>query len=259
MDSSSRDDSGFTLVEIVIAIVLVGILSAVVVVGIGRLTEQGAAAGCAASADAARAATTSYYATNLTYPATIDQLVTGTHLTLSNGVTTAGTTATGPGWTMTMTPGASGAPPTFTCNSTGNTATATVAPSGTTACPGTYTGWTAEYYNGITLTGTPLLCRDDPSLNFNWASGSPATAIPANRFSARWTRNITFTAGDHTFTVGSDDGHRLYIDGTLVLDTWRDQAYTTRTVTRTLTAGPHRITLEYYENGGLAQATLTWT
>ena len=53
MDSSSRDDSGFTLVEIVIAIVLVGILSAVVVVGIGRLTEQGAAAGCAASADAA--------------------------------------------------------------------------------------------------------------------------------------------------------------------------------------------------------------
>ncbi|MCB9425354.1 MAG: hypothetical protein H6527_09835 [Actinobacteria bacterium] len=61
------------------------------------------------------------------------------------------------------------------------------------------------------------------------------------------------------FTVGSDDGHRLYIDGTLVLDTWRDQAYTTRTVTRTLTAGPHRITLEYYENGGLAQATLTWT
>ena len=40
---------------------------------------------------------------------------------------------------------------------------------------------------------------------------------------------------------------------------WRDQAYTTRTVTRTLTAGPHRITLEYYENGGLAQATLTWT
>ena len=52
-----RDDRGFTLVEILIAIVLVGILSAVVVVGIGNLTSQGSSSACKASADASRAAT----------------------------------------------------------------------------------------------------------------------------------------------------------------------------------------------------------
>lgn len=63
------DDPGFTLVEILVAIVLVGILAAVVVVGIGNMTDHASAATCAASADAARTATTSYLVNNALYPA----------------------------------------------------------------------------------------------------------------------------------------------------------------------------------------------
>ncbi len=68
-----------------------------------------------------------------------------------------------------------------------------------------------------------------------------------------------FAAGTYTFTAGSDDGARLSIDGVLVLDWWDDHAYSTRSVTRTLPAGSHTIRMEYYENGGQARATLTWS
>ena len=68
-------DRGFTMVEILIAIVLVGILSAVVVVGVARLTETGNAAACTASADAARAGSMSYFAAHLAQPTTLAQLI----------------------------------------------------------------------------------------------------------------------------------------------------------------------------------------
>jgi prepilin-type N-terminal cleavage/methylation domain-containing protein len=41
-----RRDRGFTLVEIVVAIVLVGVPAAVVVVGVGSLTATGRSAAC---------------------------------------------------------------------------------------------------------------------------------------------------------------------------------------------------------------------
>ena len=63
-----RHDAGFTLVEILIAIVLTGVLGAVVAVGIGRLTDQAADATCTASADAARTAVNTFYVRNSAYP-----------------------------------------------------------------------------------------------------------------------------------------------------------------------------------------------
>ena len=105
--SPRRDDRGFTLVEILIAIVLVGILSAVVVVGISNLTSKGSAAACAASADAARAATTIHFTNTGQQPDTIKVMVDNAELVLPDGVTldASGTVATGDGWTLTLLPG----------------------------------------------------------------------------------------------------------------------------------------------------------
>lgn len=265
----SGRDRGFTLVEILIAIVLVGILSAVVVVGVSNLTEKGSSSACVASLDAAKTGSVVYYTSNMAYPTTLAQMTSTDPpmLSLPSGVTlnssavgnnAVGTVASGQGWTLTMTPGATGRTPTFAC-STNSSASSAPAPNGTTACPGTYNGWVGEYYTNMALTGAPALCRDDATLNFDWANGSPGTGVPADQFSVRWTRTVTFTAGSHNFTVGGDDGVRLSIDGTSALNWWQDHGYGTQSVARTLTAGTHVVVLEFYENGGQARATLDWT
>ncbi|MCU1393205.1 MAG: hypothetical protein JWM34_1633 [Ilumatobacteraceae bacterium] len=128
-------------------------------------------------------------------------------------------------------------------------------------CPATSNGWQGEYFANATLTAPSTLCRDDAAVNFDWADGSPATGLPVDNFSVRWTRTQAFTAGVYTFNIGSDDGSRLYIDNVLVFDRWVDQGYPSPvpTVTRSLAAGPHTVVLEYYERGGSARASLTWT
>jgi prepilin-type N-terminal cleavage/methylation domain-containing protein len=126
-----REDKGFTLIEILIAIVLVGILSAVAVVGISNLVSKGTTSACTASNDAAKAASTVYFASNSVFPTTLAALVTGGQLTLPTGVTTnaaavvaappqpaaaIGMQASGTGWYLTMTAGSAGSAPTFACN-----------------------------------------------------------------------------------------------------------------------------------------------
>jgi hypothetical protein len=106
----------------------------------------------------------------------------------------------------------------------------------------------AEYFANETLSGSPGLTRCEPSVNNTWADGqSPGTGIPHEDFSARYTGRVGFAGGDYEFKVTVDDGARLYVDGALVIDKWFQQAPTTYTAKRTLTAGFHNIRVEYYD------------
>jgi hypothetical protein len=122
--------------------------------------------------------------------------------------------------------------------------------------------WKGEYFDNMDLNGSPLMVRYDGSefLNFDWANGSPDTScgIGADNFSVRWTRSVHFEGGTYRFTVTSDDGVRLYIDGKKELDKWGIQSATTYTVDVPLSGGDHDIKLEYYEDGGDAVAKLSW-
>lgn len=117
--TATRLDRGFTLVEILIAIVLVGILSTVVVVGVGNLTSTGSAAACTASADAANTGVNTYFATNAAYPTSLTQLTSAVPpaLVLPSGVSidASGLVASSTGWTMAMSTDGSGGPPVFLC------------------------------------------------------------------------------------------------------------------------------------------------
>ncbi len=112
----TSNDKGFTLIEVLIAIVVVGILSAVVIIGIGALTNKGSSSACQASADAAKAAATVHYANTGSYPATLYDMTVTTpkELELPSGVTVANAAqaTSGATWILTMT---AGTPPTFAC------------------------------------------------------------------------------------------------------------------------------------------------
>lgn len=124
----------------------------------------------------------------------------------------------------------------------------------------TYPDWKGEYFSNASLLGSPILTRNDTSINFNWGYGSPAAEVPADNFSVRWSRTVNFaTAGLYTFSATSDDGIRVKVDSTWVINRWVDQSPTTSTGTINLTAGNHEVVVEYYERTGTAQAQVSWT
>jgi glucose/arabinose dehydrogenase len=119
--------------------------------------------------------------------------------------------------------------------------------------------WAAEYYANRDLAGTPVLTRNDPKIDFDWSGGSPAGGVPADNFSARWTKSVTLTdATAYKFTVTGDDGVRLFVDGQKILDKWVTQSRTTYTVSKPLSAGTHQVVLEYFEAVGDAVAKLDY-
>jgi sulfur transfer complex TusBCD TusB component (DsrH family) len=125
------------------------------------------------------------------------------------------------------------------------------------ACP-TISEWKGEYYNNRGLSGNPALCRNDSAINFTWNDGGPGGGVGNDNFSARWTRTLSFNAGRYRFHVAADDGIRMWLDGSLIIDQWKDQGTTEYIADRDLTAGNHTLKVEYYEYGGGAIARAWW-
>jgi hypothetical protein len=123
----------------------------------------------------------------------------------------------------------------------------------------TFPDWKGEYFTGTTLSGKPVVVRNDPALDFNWGTSSPDPSIPPDNFSARWTRTFNFaTSGTYVFTATADDGIRVWVDNARLIDAWRDQAPTTYTASVYLYAGVHSLRVEYYEHLGGAVARVYW-
>ncbi|HUW13531.1 MAG TPA: PA14 domain-containing protein, partial [Anaerolineae bacterium] len=125
--------------------------------------------------------------------------------------------------------------------------------------PEPQTGWRGDYYGNRWLAGAPAFARYDASIDFNWGTGRPDPRLQADDFSVRWTRNVHFEEGRYLFSTETDDGVRLWVDGILVIDQWRDMAPTELSAEVDLTGGRHSLRMEYYEAGGGALARLSWT
>jgi hypothetical protein len=119
------------------------------------------------------------------------------------------------------------------------------------------TDWMGEYYANTMLGGDPLFVRNDVAIDFNWGTGSPGPGMPDDQFSARWTRQQSFSEGFYRFTIASDDGVRFWIDGQLYVDEWHDGA-SPHSFDLYLPGGQHALHLEYYENFGGAMVQLGW-
>ncbi|WP_164019670.1 PQQ-dependent sugar dehydrogenase [Pyxidicoccus trucidator] len=141
---------------------------------------------------------------------------------------------------------------------TGATYTARFVPDAPPDCPqGMYR---AEYFNNTGLAGAPALVRcESAPLSHDWGQGSPSPLwVKADGFSVLWTGWFYLPSGGYFFAAEADDGVRVYVDGTRIINGWKDQAPTTYVTWRYLRSGMHRVVMAYYENGGGAVARLQW-
>jgi prepilin-type N-terminal cleavage/methylation domain-containing protein len=162
---SRRGDAGFTLVELLIVVVVLGVLSAIVLFGVGRFRADANTAACQADVSAVNAAADAYDAVTGRYPSEMAQLTLGQYLKSapSSGTFTFDATSR----TAVRTPACGGTPvatggvpPTLSSSS----ATAPTTPAPTATAPAT-TGrcvatvaidnsWPQGYQAAVTVTNT---------------------------------------------------------------------------------------------------------
>ena len=121
-------------------------------------------------------------------------------------------------------------------------------------------GLSAEYFRTEDLTGVPFATRRDAQVDLNWARGNPVPGLPVFHISARWTGELVApVGGEYTLGVRGDDGFRLYVSGSKVIDDWSVHPPDTRNYTVTLKAGQAiPIRLEYFQAEGGAEVALQW-
>lgn len=120
-------------------------------------------------------------------------------------------------------------------------------------------GWEGRYFDNRELRGSPALIRDDAEINFDWSEGSPATWMPSDNFSVRWTRKINFKPGLYRFNVRSDDGMRLWLDDIdLRMNYWEPQDFAWHYQDWHYLEGVHTVRVEYFEAAGGARIQFWW-
>jgi hypothetical protein len=120
-------------------------------------------------------------------------------------------------------------------------------------------GVKAEYFAGITPHGAPCLTQIELSIDHNWGNGEVACGL-SDQVSASWMGNLEIVEADtYTFTTNSDDGVRVWLDGSLIIDNWTDHAVTTDTSPPIqIEPAIYSLRMEWYENTGDAIAQLFW-
>ena len=124
----------------------------------------------------------------------------------------------------------------------------------------THPGLKAAYFNNITLSGTPVLERIDPNIQFQWTLFSPDPSINYDFFSAQWTGNLIAPAsGNFNIGIDGNDGYRLYLNNELIIDTWNQQGYNTILKSYSFKKGKaYALRVEYKEAAGNAKFNLIW-
>jgi uncharacterized protein YraI len=116
------------------------------------------------------------------------------------------------------------------------------------------TNWTATYYNCYDLTCPAVVSQTGINgINFNYGTGSPATGVNPDNFSARFESVQVFQDGTYEFVVTFDDGVRVYIDNVLVLDRFAPAGLRTERFQQTFTAGTRALRVEYADLEAEAQ------
>jgi hypothetical protein len=162
-------------------------------------------------------------------------------------------------WKLTRSPGSIITTGTGTSTTISNLSPGTYTYTVSESNPGT--GLKADYFNNMTLASPVALTRTDATVNFDWAAGNPGSPIGNDIFSVRWSGQIKpLYSENYTFRTTSDDGIRLWVNGTQIINNWTDHATAIdySTTVSLIADVKYDIVLEFYENGGNAVAQLAW-
>ena len=118
--------------------------------------------------------------------------------------------------------------------------------------------WHGQFFNNKNMAGDPVLTREDAVIDFDWGFGSPAPEINTDGFSARWRRTANLPPGLYRFSVTSDDGVRLWVDGRMMISVWYDHTELTLKREVRLLGGPVELQLDYYDSGSVALVKVSW-
>jgi hypothetical protein len=114
------------------------------------------------------------------------------------------------------------------------------------------------YYNDADFTDLRAV-RTDPIIYFDWGLGSPDPFLGEDHFSVRWQGDFQFPiSGTYRFYTGADDGLRLYLDNTLILDRWSNHGATAYPFERFITRGTHQVKVEYFDDTDASIAKVVW-
>lgn len=122
-----------------------------------------------------------------------------------------------------------------------------------------YPNYRGEYFNNDALAGAPLLVRNDTVLDFIWGESAPDARLNPALFSVRWTGQPFIGQGLYRLRAEADDGVRVWIDGGLVIDAWRQGAVAEQVNVMISPSGRHDVRVEYFQRGGSARLHVWWT
>lgn len=121
-------------------------------------------------------------------------------------------------------------------------------------------GLEARYFNNISLQGDAAIKRMDPVIDFSWTLFSPAPPINNDFYSVRWEGFLTGPKnGPVKIGLDGNDGYRLYLNDSMIIDNWKKQTYSTILVDYYFKKGEtYKIRVDFFEPNGNAHIKLIW-
>jgi len=120
-------------------------------------------------------------------------------------------------------------------------------------------GLRADYFNSADLSGTPLLTRVDPQINFRGIAYN-VPGLGPTIFSVRWSGTLTpEDTGTYTLSATGGDTYKLWLDGRMIVDNPDRHGMVTKTAEVRLERGhKYAIRFDYFHPSGSEVAKLSW-
>jgi fibronectin type 3 domain-containing protein len=118
-----------------------------------------------------------------------------------------------------------------------------------------------QFFANTTFSGAPKKTDCDSTISENWRTGAPASGLPSNNFSVRWTLTRDFgSGGPFALTASAQDGIRVYLDSTRKIDLWKNVSSTvSKTVNLTIPSGKHTLRVDYVNWTGAANVKFAYS